>query len=145
MVMQTTSELTNLHMLFDHDSPDSEAEALKDLKAMPIYLRRRMRGQTLRLGVRLERAGCAESKENTDRYELDKVIAFRTDTFYGLGADPFDTVAVARIRRLKGREDKPILLLISDLDQLERLVVGCVTGIFAPCCEVLAGSVDDHR
>jgi hypothetical protein len=24
-------------MLFDHDSPESEAEALKDLKAMPIY------------------------------------------------------------------------------------------------------------
>ena len=37
MVMQTTSELTNLRMLFDHDSPDSEAEALQDLKAMPIY------------------------------------------------------------------------------------------------------------
>lgn len=37
MVMQTMSELTNLHMLFDHDSPDSEAEALQDLKAMPIY------------------------------------------------------------------------------------------------------------
>ena len=51
------------------------------------------------------------------------MIAFRTDTFYGLGADPFDPVAVARIRTLKGREDKPILLLISDLDQLERLVV----------------------
>ena len=53
---------------------------------------------------------------------MDKVIAFRTDTFYGLGADPFDAPAVARIRKLKGREDKPILLLISDLDQLERLV-----------------------
>ena len=37
MVMQTTSELTNLRMLFDHDSPESETEALKDLKAMPIY------------------------------------------------------------------------------------------------------------
>ncbi len=37
MVMQTTSDLTNLRMLFDHDSPDSEAEALKNLKAMPIY------------------------------------------------------------------------------------------------------------
>ena len=54
---------------------------------------------------------------------MDKVIAFRTDTFYGLGADPFNAVAVARIRKLKGREDKPILLLISDPDQLERLVV----------------------
>jgi oligopeptide transport system substrate-binding protein len=37
MVMQTTSELTNLRMLFDGDAPESEAQALKDLKAMPIY------------------------------------------------------------------------------------------------------------
>ena len=37
MVMQTTSELTNLRMLFDGDSPESEAQALNDLKAMPIY------------------------------------------------------------------------------------------------------------
>lgn len=43
------------------------------------------------------------------------VIAFRTDTFYGLGADPFNAGAVARVRELKGREDdKPILLLLSD-------------------------------
>ena len=52
------------------------------------------------------------------------VIAFRTDTFYGLGADPFNAVAVARIRGLKGREDdKPILLLISDAEELDRLIV----------------------
>jgi oligopeptide transport system substrate-binding protein len=37
MVMQTTSEWTNLRMLFDGGSPESETEALKDLKAMPIY------------------------------------------------------------------------------------------------------------
>ena len=37
MVMQTTSELTNLQMLFEHDAPESETDALKDLKAMPIY------------------------------------------------------------------------------------------------------------
>lgn len=52
------------------------------------------------------------------------VIAYRTDTFYGLGADPFNSVAVARIRELKGREDdKPILLLISDPDHVQRLIV----------------------
>jgi L-threonylcarbamoyladenylate synthase len=51
------------------------------------------------------------------------VIAFRTDTFYGLGADPFNAAAVARIRELKGREEnKPILLLISDAAQTERLI-----------------------
>jgi len=54
------------------------------------------------------------------------VIAFRTDTFYGLGADPFNAAAVAHIRELKGRgDDKPILLLISDLAQTERLLVEC--------------------
>jgi L-threonylcarbamoyladenylate synthase len=52
------------------------------------------------------------------------VIAFRTDTFYGLGADPFNPLAVARVRELKGREDdKPILLLISDHAQVGRLIV----------------------
>ena len=43
------------------------------------------------------------------------VIAFRTDTFYGLGADPTNASAVRKILTLKGREEgKPILLLISD-------------------------------
>ncbi|MEA2204305.1 MAG: L-threonylcarbamoyladenylate synthase [Blastocatellia bacterium] len=47
------------------------------------------------------------------------VIAFRTDTFYGLGADPFAAEAVFRIQELKGREEgKPILIVISDLDQV---------------------------
>ena len=51
------------------------------------------------------------------------VIAFRTDTFYGLGADPFNAAAVARIRELKGREDdKPILLLVSDQKEVERVI-----------------------
>jgi L-threonylcarbamoyladenylate synthase len=54
------------------------------------------------------------------------VIAFRTDTFYGLGANPFDRAAVARVRELKGRDDnKPILLLISDREQVERLISVC--------------------
>ena len=49
------------------------------------------------------------------------VIAFRTDTFYGLGSDPLNNDAVQKIRDLKGREgNKPILLLISDEDQVDR-------------------------
>lgn len=51
------------------------------------------------------------------------VIAFRTDTFYGLGADPHNRDAVARIRDLKGREEaKPILLLISDFSEADRFI-----------------------
>ena len=52
------------------------------------------------------------------------VIAFRTDTFYGLGADPLNPIAVRKVKELKGREDnKPILLLISDLELVDRFVV----------------------
>ena len=51
------------------------------------------------------------------------VIAFRTDTVYGLGADPFAATAVARIKALKGREEnKPILLLIADASMAERFI-----------------------
>jgi L-threonylcarbamoyladenylate synthase len=51
------------------------------------------------------------------------VIAFRTDTFYGLGADPFNAAAVARVRELKGREDqKPILLLVADATIVEHVI-----------------------
>jgi len=51
------------------------------------------------------------------------IIAFRTDTFYGLGANPFNREAVRRIKQLKGREEnKPILIIISDYDQLHRFI-----------------------
>jgi L-threonylcarbamoyladenylate synthase len=51
------------------------------------------------------------------------VIAYRTDTFYGLGADPFNRAAVSKIRDLKRREQsEPILLLLSDLAEVDRFV-----------------------
>ena len=51
------------------------------------------------------------------------VIAFRTDTFYGLGANPFNRQAGQKIKELKGREDKkPILILLSDQDQVRRFI-----------------------
>jgi L-threonylcarbamoyladenylate synthase len=51
------------------------------------------------------------------------LLAFRTDTFYGVGADPFNPEAVRRIDELKGREGKPILVLVSDRAWAERLTV----------------------
>ncbi len=76
------------------------------------------------------------SDSQTTRAEAARIIshggliAFRTDTFYGLGADPLNPAAVEKIRELKGREEnKPILLLISDTDQLDRFV-GEKSGIF---------------
>ena len=51
------------------------------------------------------------------------VIAFRTDTFYGLGVDPFNRSALVRITDLKGREDgKPILVVISDAVEADRFI-----------------------
>ncbi|HLL72271.1 MAG TPA: L-threonylcarbamoyladenylate synthase [Pyrinomonadaceae bacterium] len=49
------------------------------------------------------------------------LIAFRTDTFYGLGADPFNTGALQKLLALKGRDDgKPILLVIGDASEVAR-------------------------
>lgn len=51
------------------------------------------------------------------------VIAFRTDTFYGLGADPFNHPAIRKIKKLKGREENnPILVVISDRSQIARFI-----------------------
>jgi L-threonylcarbamoyladenylate synthase len=52
-----------------------------------------------------------------------KVVAFPTDTFYGLGADPFNLAAVTEIFRIKRRSsDRPIPLLVASLDQAADLV-----------------------
>ena len=50
------------------------------------------------------------------------VIAFRTDTFYGLGADPFNRKGVQRIKQLKGSHN-PILIIISDREAVKRFIV----------------------
>ena len=75
------------------------------------------------------------------------VIAFRTDTFYGLGADPFNATAVAKIRELKGREgDKPILLLLADASEADRFIADRskafedVAGKFWPGSVTIVGS-----
>lgn len=47
-----------------------------------------------------------------------KVVAFPTDTFYGLGADPFNLAAVSEVFRIKRRTaDRPLPLLVASLDQ----------------------------
>jgi L-threonylcarbamoyladenylate synthase len=50
------------------------------------------------------------------------VLAFRTDTFYGLGADPFNPNALITLNELKGRDSKPILLVVSDLPAASRFI-----------------------
>lgn len=51
------------------------------------------------------------------------VVAIPTETYYGLGANPFDAAAIERLLAVKGRPDgKPILILIGDRAQLDELV-----------------------
>lgn len=53
-----------------------------------------------------------------------KVVAFPTETVYGLGADALNPFAVARIFELKQRPSfDPLIVHIADLDKLERLTV----------------------
>ncbi|MDX6692713.1 MAG: L-threonylcarbamoyladenylate synthase [Blastocatellia bacterium] len=53
------------------------------------------------------------------------LVAFRTDTFYGLGADPFNPAALRRLKSLKGRDEgKPILVLIGDRAEAARFMSG---------------------
>ena len=51
------------------------------------------------------------------------IVAFPTETYYGLAVDPDNNSAVARLFALKNRPvDKPLLLLIENTTQLSRLV-----------------------
>ncbi len=52
-----------------------------------------------------------------------RIVAFPTETYYGLAVDPYCKSAVRRLYQLKSRKaDKPLLLLIENLDQLSTVV-----------------------
>jgi L-threonylcarbamoyladenylate synthase len=53
------------------------------------------------------------------------LVAFPTDTVYGLGAMAFDANAVSKIYLAKGRgQEKAIPILVSDVDQIYRVSSG---------------------
>jgi L-threonylcarbamoyladenylate synthase len=75
-------------------------------------------------------------KVDTNRFEQDKfelikavlkedgVMAFPTDTFYGMGVNCFSEDAVRKVYRFKKRNlSKPISVIIADKSELEELVV----------------------
>jgi L-threonylcarbamoyladenylate synthase len=64
------------------------------------------------------------------------LVAYPTETFYGLGARALDALAVARVARAKGRPDgKPLPLLAADRDQVE--AVARLEGLAARLAERL--------
>ena len=56
------------------------------------------------------------------RIEAGGIVAYPTETVFGLAVNPFDESALARLFSLKDRlPDKPVLLLIHDPSELDRL------------------------
>jgi L-threonylcarbamoyladenylate synthase len=62
-------------------------------------------------------------EEATRRIREGLVVAFPTETFYGLGADALNVEAIRKVFTIKGRQEKnPLLLLIGDRSRLTSLV-----------------------
>ena len=52
-------------------------------------------------------------------FEKNGIIAYPTETFYGLGVNPFNEAAIKNLFKLKERTaDKPISILIKDKNML---------------------------
>jgi L-threonylcarbamoyladenylate synthase len=79
--------------------------------------------QTVRLRDLLESP--AETARFREALRRGGVAAIPTETFYGLAADPRSEAGVARIFRIKKRDDgKPLLVLFSERRHLSDLGVG---------------------
>jgi L-threonylcarbamoyladenylate synthase len=69
-----------------------------------------------------------------ERLRAGEVVAFPTETVYGLGADATNSDAVLKIYETKGRPRfNPLIVHVADREMAERLVV------FSPLAERLAG------
>jgi L-threonylcarbamoyladenylate synthase len=63
-----------------------------------------------------------DTKKGVSILKKGGVIAFPTDTVYGLGADAFNSTAVERIYKIKDRsKSNPFPLLVADVKQLAAL------------------------
>lgn len=61
-----------------------------------------------------------------------ELVVFPTETVYGLGANAFDPVAVAKIFAAKGRpQDNPLIVHISDLSQVKDIAVDVPDAFYA--------------
>lgn len=65
----------------------------------------------------------SEIKEAALWIKKGDIIAFPTETVYGLGANAFDEMAIQKIFQAKGRpSDNPLIVHIAKMEQLEELV-----------------------
>lgn len=65
-----------------------------------------------------------EIQEAAELLKKGELVAFPTETVYGLGAPAFQPLAVAKIFETKGRPaDNPLIVHLSNLEQLKRVAV----------------------
>jgi L-threonylcarbamoyladenylate synthase len=73
-------------------------------------------------GVALVHAFPEEITFAVEALRRGEVVAYPTETFYGLGVNALDELALVRLRQMKGREaGKPISVLINGVEMLDRL------------------------
>ncbi|MBI3399125.1 MAG: threonylcarbamoyl-AMP synthase [Deltaproteobacteria bacterium] len=69
--------------------------------------------------LKAETLSGSDWKRVRDIFKKGGIIAYPTETFYGLGVDPFNESAVKKLFQLKGRGfDKPISMLAKDKNML---------------------------
>lgn len=90
---------------------------------------------TLRLSTResdLERAG--------EIIRSGGLVAFPTETVYGLGANALDAEAVASVYTAKGRpSDNPMIVHIADIGDLYALIDGGINGVSGDAKKLMLG------
>ncbi len=79
------------------------------------------------------------------RLRRGELVAFPTETVYGLGANALDEKAVAKIFAKKGRpHDNPVIVHVSDLKMLRRVCEGRAAARRPLVAPLLAGASDPH-
>ncbi|MCR5427901.1 MAG: threonylcarbamoyl-AMP synthase [Lachnospiraceae bacterium] len=78
--------------------------------------------ETIIKKIDAENMTSADFKEAAELLRAGKLVAFPTETVYGLGGDAFDPTASARIYAAKGRpSDNPLIVHIADIAELKKL------------------------
>jgi L-threonylcarbamoyladenylate synthase len=78
--------------------------------------------RTVRLAVEATHPAPAALEAAARVLRAGGLVAFPTETFYGLGAHALDEAAVARVFQAKGRPpDKPLLVLVDSLAMVDRV------------------------
>ncbi|TLS36741.1 L-threonylcarbamoyladenylate synthase [Pseudalkalibacillus caeni] len=66
---------------------------------------------------------CAQITESAELLQKNEVVAFPTETVYGLGGNALSEIAIAKIFKAKGRPaDNPLIVHVSSVSQLDQLV-----------------------